>query len=68
VKHTSTKLERVTPKHIKYSSKVENSSDKYRSKHLNTSKLSSHERQSERNSSRKRERNDRNRYRGTTLK
>ena len=62
-KHVSSKFEKNTPKQSKYYSKFE-ANDKHKSKNLNTSKLSSHDRHSERHSSRKRERSDRYKHRG----
>jgi hypothetical protein len=58
VKHTSTKIDRQTPKRSKYSSKGEVSTDR----HKNTSKISSYDK-NERQSSRKRER-DKQGHRG----
>jgi hypothetical protein len=59
VKHTTTKMDKTTPRHTsKHYSRIENSTEKSKRGGLNTSKSSNYDKQTERHSSRKRDRGE----------
>lgn len=60
-------MEKQTPRQNKNYSRIENSTEKNRKGGVNTSKYSTTDKQSERNSSRKRERSDKYKQKGKSF-